>query len=62
MRSEAQKAADKRYAQKTKGKHQHFGVHLKLEEYERICQIIEKAKMTKADFLRWAADKLNSTF
>ena len=57
-RSEAQKAADKRYAAKIKGKYERFIVHLKPEEYERICANIAASGMTKADFLRWAANKV----
>lgn len=60
-RSEAQKAADKRYAEKIKDKHKHFGVNLKDDEYERITAAIEAAGMTKADFLRWAVDKLQNS-
>ena len=51
-RSEAQKAADKKYAEKIKDKHKLFAVNLKLDEYN------EAAGMTKADFLRRAAASL----
>ena len=57
-RSEAQRAADKKYAEKIKDKHKHFGVNLTVEEYDRISAIIDKSGMSKADFLRWAVDKL----
>ncbi len=57
-RSEAQKAADKRYAQKVKEKYKLFGVNLIVEEYEEIEEIIKAAEMTKADFIRWAAKEL----
>ncbi len=59
-RSDAQKAADKRYAEKTKDKHKQFAVNLKADEYEKIIAVIEAAGMTKADFLRWAAEKLQN--
>ncbi len=57
-RSEAQKAADKRYAEKIKDKHKHFAVNLKADEYERITAALEAAGMSKADFLRWAVEQL----
>ena len=57
-RSEAQKAADKRYAAKTKGKYVQFAVNLLPEEYKRICDVIEAAGMGKTEFLRWAVREL----
>lgn len=57
-RSDAQKAADKRYAQKIKGKYERFVVPLKPDEYERIDAAIKAAGMKKADFLRWAVEQL----
>ena len=57
-RSEAQKAADKRYAEKVKDKHKQFAVNLKADEYERVTAAPAAAGMSKADFLRWAVDKL----
>ena len=57
-RSEAQKAADKKYAQKVKGQTSHFGVNLKCEEYQYISDTLEQFGMTKADFLRWAVEEL----
>ena len=57
-RSEAQKAADKRYAEKVKDKHKQFAVNLKADEYERVTAALASAGMSKADFLRWAVDKL----
>ena len=57
-RSEAQKAADKRYAEKVKDKHKQFAVNLKADEYERVTDALAAAGMSKADFLRWAVDKL----
>lgn len=57
-RSEAQRAADKRYAEKAKERYKQFTVHLLAEEYDRINAAIESAGMTKADFIRWAAEQL----
>ena len=57
-RSEAQKAADKRYAEKVTDKHKQFAVNLKADEYERVTAALAAAGMSKADFLRWAVDKL----
>ena len=57
-RSAAQRAADKRYAEKTKDRHRQFAVNLNVEEYARIVATLEAAGMSKAAFLRWAAEKL----
>ena len=57
-RSEAQKAADRKYAEKVKDKHKQFAVNLKVDEYDRITAALAAAGMTKADFLRWAVDRL----
>ena len=57
-RSDAQKAADKRYAEKIKDQHRHFGVNLRLDEYERITAALDAAGISKADFLRWGLEKL----
>lgn len=57
-RSEAQKAADKRYASKIGGKYKPFIVNLNPEEYERISNTIAAAGMKKAEFLRWAIKQL----
>ncbi len=57
-RSEAQRAADKRYAEKVKGRHKQFAVNLPEREYEEITAAIAAAGMSKADFLRWAAAQL----
>lgn len=58
-RSEAQKAADKRYRENHKGVDVSWGTRLKPEEAEKIDAIIKANNMSRADFLRWAADKLN---
>lgn len=57
-RTDAQKAADKRYAAKTKGKYITFQVPLLPDEYQRICGVIASAGMGKAEFLRWAVKAL----
>lgn len=57
-RSEAQKAADKRYAAKVQNKYEHFIVHLLPDEYEKINNVIKSAGLSKADFLRWAVNQL----
>ena len=57
-RSAAQRAADKRYAEKTKDRHRQFAVNLNVEEYARIVATLEAAGMSKAAFLRWAVEQL----
>lgn len=57
-RSEAQKAADKRYREKTQDRYEHFVVNLKREECASICAAIKAAGMGKAEFLRWAVGEL----
>lgn len=57
-RSEAQKAADKRYAAKVSGKYKPFIVNLIPEELAHIDSVIEAAGMKKAEFLRWAVNEL----
>ncbi len=51
-RSEAQKAADKKYAQKINGKYKPFIVNLSPEELESINAVIASSGMKKAEFLR----------
>ena len=57
-RSAAQRAADKRYAEKTKGQTRHFAVNVKTEEYDRLVATLEAAGMSKTAFLRWAVEQL----
>lgn len=57
-RSEAQKAADKRYSQKISGKYERFVVNLLPDEYKQICDAIKAAGMGKTEFLRWAVRQL----
>lgn len=58
-RSETQKAADKRYREKTKDTYKHFVVNLKREDCDRIESAIKNSGMNKAEFLRWAIEQLN---
>ena len=57
-RSEAQKAADKRYREKTQDRYEHFVVNLKREECETLSSAIKAAGRTKAAFLRRAVEEL----
>lgn len=57
-RSEAQKAADARYAKKINGKYERFVVNLLPDEYKHICEVISSSSMGKAEFLRWAVAEL----
>lgn len=57
-RSEAQKAADKRYATKIKDNYKSFAVNFKVDEYEEITREIAERGFTKADFIRWAINEL----
>ena len=57
-RSEAQKAADKRYAAKVNGKYKPFIVNLTPEELAYIDGVIKAVGMKKAEFLRWAGGEL----
>lgn len=57
-RSEAQKAADARYAKKINGKYERFIVNLLPDEYKQICEVISSSGMGKAEFLRWAVSEL----
>lgn len=57
-RSDAQKAADKKYAAKINGKYKPFIVNLQPEELAQIDAAIAAAGMKKAEFLRWAVSEL----
>jgi CRISPR/Cas system-associated endoribonuclease Cas2 len=59
-KSEAKKAADRRYAQKVQreGRISLFETSLKTEELKEIEEIIKNAGLTKSDFLRKAATAL----
>lgn len=57
-RSEAQKAADKRYAAAHKGEFITWTTKLKPAEAAEIDAIIKANNMSRADFLRWAVGEL----
>lgn len=57
-RSEAQKAADKRYRETHKNENVKWATWLKPAEATEINAIIKNSGMTKAEFLRWAVDEL----
>lgn len=59
MRSEAQKAADKRYQAKARHRYKCFIVHLLPNELEHMSDLIRRSGMSKADFLRWAVKILD---
>lgn len=58
MRTEAQKAADKRYREKRKGKEVAWATTLKPKEAEAVNNAIANAGLTKAEFVRQAARQL----
>ena len=59
-RSEAQKAADKKYRDTHKTDSIKWATWLKPTESDKINDIIKKSGMNKAEFLRWAAKELQS--
>ncbi len=56
-RSEAQKAADKRYRETHKNESIKWATWLKPEEASEINETIKSSGMNKAQFLRWAVEK-----
>lgn len=60
-RSEAQKAADKRYRETHKKDSVTWGTKLTPAEAEEIDAIIKNCGMNRAQFLRWAAGELRQT-
>lgn len=60
MRSEAQRAADKKYAAKIQKekKYERFVVNLNKEEYAHVESVIKAHGMGKTEFLRWAIQEL----
>ncbi len=62
MRSEAQKKADKRYREKNRSiileREGRFQTTLPKADLKQINEAIESSGMSKADFLRWAVNKL----
>lgn len=57
-RSEAQKQADRRYNVKHKGERVNFNTTFKKAEFDDIMAILDKHKMGKVEFIRWAVKKL----
>lgn len=58
MRTEAQKAADKRYKDKNKGSEVTWATTLKPSDAEAVDNAIKKAGLSKAEFIRQAAKQL----
>lgn len=56
-RSEAQKAADKRYKETHKKDFVTWTTKFRTEEAETIDAVIKLSGMTKAEFIRWAVNK-----
>jgi hypothetical protein len=59
-RSEAQKAADKRYAAKIKGKYKPFVVYFNQDEFAHVETVLKDRGMGKTEFLRWAVKQLEN--
>lgn len=57
-RSEAQKAADKRYAEAHKGEFITWTTKFKRAEAEKIDEVIRQSGMSRADLIRWAVKQL----
>lgn len=58
MRSEAQKAADRKYREAHKHESVKWGTRLKTEEAAEYDELLQQHGMTRADFIRWAVDEL----
>ena len=56
-RSEAQKAADKRYAEMHRRDFITWTTKFKPAEAAEIDEIIKNAGMSRADFIRWAVEQ-----
>jgi len=56
-RSEAQKAADKRYRESHKNELTKWSTWFKPDEAKEIDAIIKASGMSKAEFIRWAVNK-----
>lgn len=57
-RSEAQKAADKRYRERTKGAYSNLVFPLKTEERAAVEETLARLGVKKVEFLRWAIAEL----
>ncbi len=51
-RSESQRAADRKYAEKTKGRYKAFTTQMKAEEVAHADEVLQAHGMSKADFVR----------
>lgn len=59
MRSEAQKAADRKYREAHKGDSVKWGTWLKPTEAAELDDLIQQHGMkSRADFIRWATEEL----
>lgn len=58
QRSEAQRAADKRYKEKNKGKERNISFCFTREEADKIEKAIAETGLSKADFLRRAVKEI----
>ncbi len=56
-RSEAQKAADKRYTEAHKGSFTTWTTKFKPAEADEIDEIIKASGMSRAEFIRWAVEQ-----
>ncbi len=56
-RSEAQKAADRRYKETHKGESVTWTTKFKTAEAAEIDAVIKSSGMSRAEFIRWAVDK-----
>lgn len=61
-RSEAQKAADKKYRESHKGNDVSWGTRFKPAEAEDIDAVIKESGMSRAEFVRWAVEQYKSIF
>lgn len=57
-RSEAQKAADRRYREAHKHDSIKWGTRLKPNEATEYDELLRQNGMTRADFVRWAIEEL----
>jgi len=57
-RSEAQRRADKKYMAAHQNEWRKWGTSFKIEEAEAVDSLIREHNMTRADFIRWAAEEL----
>jgi hypothetical protein len=60
MKTEAQKAANRRYNQKIKDQITTWGSRFWRTDMERFNDVLKAHNMSRADFIRWAVDKLES--